>query len=62
MYMYSCWSIYIVLDTIWSGFVHAYIIIYNVQIKFVMKVRLHKISYVVFCLFIRHFVTKFTAC
>lgn len=52
MYMYSSWSIYIVLDTIWSGFVRAYIIIYNVQIIFVMKVRLHKISYVVFGLFI----------
>ena len=33
MYMYSRWSIYIVLDTIWSGFVRAYIIVFNVQIK-----------------------------
>lgn len=52
MYIYSSWSIYIVLDTIWSGFVHAFIIIYNLQIKFVMNVRPHKISYVVFGLFI----------
>ena len=33
MYMYSRWSIYIVLDTIWSSFVRTYIIVFNVQIK-----------------------------